>query len=117
MLSLGLVGVQLLVYVITKALIRPVRRPSFSYVYGPNGKPVKGAVVRLFEPKFNKLIESTITDAKGRFAFLVGPNTYYLRVEDKQLGTKTTDKIDYSKNNGAQFVTVHVILGKDSGAV
>lgn len=117
LLSLGLVILQVLVYALTKALIRPVQRPSFSFVYGPNGKPVQGAVVRLFEPKFNKLIESAITDGKGRFAFLVGPNTYYLRIEDKRLGTKTTDPIDYSAETGARFITVNVTLGKNTDAV
>ena len=38
--------------------------------------PVGNAVVRLFEPKYNKLVETT-PPTLGRYSFLVGPNEYF----------------------------------------
>ena len=35
-------------------------------------------VVRLFEPKYNKLVETTLTDNLGRYAFVLGPNEYFV---------------------------------------
>ncbi len=44
------------------------------------GKPVSSAVIRLFEPKYNKMIESTLTDNHGRYSFLLGPNEYFVTI-------------------------------------
>ncbi len=44
-------------------------------------KPVANAVVRIFDTKYNKLLETQVTDSRGRYAFLVGKNTYYITAE------------------------------------
>jgi hypothetical protein len=44
-------------------------------------RPLRNAVVRIFEAKYNKLLETKITDMRGRYAFLVGNNVYYVTFE------------------------------------
>jgi hypothetical protein len=58
--------------------------------------------VRIFDKKYNKLLETQITDARGRYGFIVGRNIYYLlgqvagyqvyKSEDLDL-TKRTDTV------------------------
>lgn len=43
--------------------------------------PVEQAVVRIFNAKFNKLLETQITGPRGRYAFVVQPGAYYLLIK------------------------------------
>lgn len=55
---------------------------SWGIVYDDHtGKPIQNAVARIFETKFNKLLETQVTDNRGRYAFLVGSNVYYVTFE------------------------------------
>ena len=49
-----------------------------------NNSPLSRVVVRVFDSTYNKLVETGITDSKGRYAVLVGPSTYYVTY-DKQV--------------------------------
>lgn len=42
------------------------------------GKPVVHAVVRLFSSPYNKLVDTKVSDRRGRYNFLVGQNVYFL---------------------------------------
>jgi hypothetical protein len=44
-------------------------------------KPLNRAVVRIFDSRYNKLLESQITDSHGRYGFLVTQNDYYITAE------------------------------------
>lgn len=44
-----------------------------------DGSPIVGVEVGLYEPKYNKLIDTRVTDEKGRFSFVVVGGMYYLR--------------------------------------
>jgi hypothetical protein len=57
------------------------RKPWGVVFDSTTGKPVRRAIVRLFSKEFNKLRESQITDADGRFGFLVDPGEYFVAVE------------------------------------
>ncbi len=52
-----------------------------------NKRPIEKVVVRIFETRFNKLLETQITSAKGRYAFIVQRGSY--RIMFKQDGYKT----------------------------
>jgi hypothetical protein len=73
-------------------------------------KPIKNTVVRLFEPEFNRLIESTITDGNGRYAFLAGPNNYYITFEHPEFDKQEVRPIDYSKKTEPDLLTVDISL-------
>ncbi|MDQ7814386.1 MAG: carboxypeptidase-like regulatory domain-containing protein [Patescibacteria group bacterium] len=52
-----------------------------------NKRPIEKVVVRIFETRFNKLLETQITSAKGRYAFIVQRGSY--RIMFRQDGYKT----------------------------
>lgn len=43
-------------------------------------KPLQGAIVRVFLEENNKMLETKVTDAEGRYSFLVKPGNFYLDV-------------------------------------
>lgn len=44
-------------------------------------KPLEKAVVRVFDNRFNKLMETQVTSAKGRYAFIVNRGSYKIYVK------------------------------------
>ncbi|MBU0531525.1 carboxypeptidase-like regulatory domain-containing protein [Patescibacteria group bacterium] len=48
---------------------------------GLTGRSVGNAVVRLFDPRYEKALAVSVTNRRGRFGMLVGPGEYYLTVE------------------------------------
>ena len=60
--------------------------------------PLGRVVVRVFDSTYNKLVETGITDSKGRYAILVGPSTYYVTYDKPGYQTKKSPILDYSSN-------------------
>lgn len=73
-------------------------------------KPITKAIVRIFEPKFNKLLDTQITDAQGRYAFLVGPNQYYATYQHVSHEPKELNPIDRRGAKEPGFVSESVGL-------
>jgi hypothetical protein len=63
-------------------------------------KPLPRAVVRIFDAKFNKLLETQITDSRGRYGFLVGKNIFYLTGEAKGYDANKMPDMDLTKGEG-----------------
>lgn len=65
-------------------------------------KGIHNVVIRVFDSAYNKLIATTLTDRKGRYAALVGPSTYYVVYEKPGFVAKKSPILDYSsqKTNG-----------------
>ncbi len=61
------------------------RRKKWGVVYDSLTKlPVDLAVIRLLDANTNKIVQSRVTDAKGRYVFLANPGTYRLVVEKQK---------------------------------
>ena len=61
------------------------RRKKWGVVYNALTKlPVDLAVVRLLDADTNKVVQSRVTDAQGRYVFLANPGTYRLVVQKQQ---------------------------------
>ena len=58
---------------------------------------MKQAVVRVTEAEYNKILDSQVTDAKGRYAFLVGQNRYFVTAEHSGHQPIKTDVMDFTK--------------------
>lgn len=72
-------------------LVMPDKLKGWGIVYDEKTqKPLVNAVVRLFTKEYDKLVATAVTDRKGRYAFLVGPSTYFTQSEakgyDKRVG-------------------------------
>lgn len=77
-------------------------------------KPLQGAIVRVFLEENNKMLETKVTDAEGRFSFLVKPGNYYLDVTKQnyrfpsKLLTKKNDEFYTDMYRGE---VVHIFKG------
>ena len=109
--------IQLVVYVVTFFLVRPRKKKGWGIVReNKKRSPLKNVVVRLFEPKYNKLIETTLTDQKGRYAFLAGSNEYYVTYEKPGYQKEEVRPIDYTKKEEPEPIAIDVNLIRGSGA-
>ena len=110
-LSFGLFVLNLFVYFVTRILVKPKKRKGWGIVYDEKSqKAVPNAVVRLFEPKYNKLIESTLTDSQGRYAFMVGANEYYTTYEHGGFQKTEVRPIDFKNKVKPELVSIDVPL-------
>ncbi|MFA5021733.1 MAG: polymorphic toxin-type HINT domain-containing protein [Patescibacteria group bacterium] len=74
-----------------------------------NNKSIAQAIVRVYDKKYNKLLETRVTDLSGRYTFLVNDNIYYI----------TAEKLGYQSYKSADIDLVHTqrekIIGLDIG--
>lgn len=113
--SLGIMIFQIIVLIITMLLIRPKRKKGWGIVYEKVSKnALRNTIVRLYEPKYNKLLETTITDGKGRYAFLAGANEYFVTYEKPGFAKHTVSPVDYRDKKEPTFVSVDVGMQKTS---
>ncbi len=73
-------------------------------------KPLGNVVVRLFEPRYNKLVESTLTDSHGRYSFLLGANEYFASFDRDAFLQKIVRPIDYRDKKEPAPLTVNIAL-------
>jgi uncharacterized repeat protein (TIGR01451 family) len=101
----------LIFYVIFKKLLVPAKPKGWGIVYDEQNKQaLNNVVVRLFDIKFNKLLETQLTDNKGRYAFLVGKNVYQMMLEKDGYQSKEVKPVDLTA--AEQLVNLDVALAK-----
>ncbi|MFH1089757.1 MAG: carboxypeptidase regulatory-like domain-containing protein [Candidatus Uhrbacteria bacterium] len=94
-----LLGLQVAVYLLIRRLATTPKPKSWGIVYDKTtGRPLSRVVVRLFEPKYHKLLETWVTDAKGRYSFILGPSEYSTTYEKTGYQTAEIQPIDLTKN-------------------
>lgn len=102
---------QVIVFCLFWRLAIPRRPKGWGVVYdNTTRRPVGNAVVRLFEPKYNKLVETTLTDSLGRYSFLVGPNEYFVRADKEGYQEQIIRPIDYRQKTEPEALMVDVPL-------
>lgn len=58
--------------------LRTRRARPYGIVSDIYGHPLSLAIVRIYEKKTNRLLETDVTDSEGRFKFLINPGLYYM---------------------------------------
>ncbi len=102
---------QIFLYALTWKIAHRKHRAGWGVVYDSVSRlPVNNVVIRLFEPKYNKLVESTLSDGQGRYAFALGPNEYYVTFEKKGYLDATVKPIDYRPRKEISFFGVNIPL-------
>lgn len=97
--SIAMVGVQIAFYLLVHRLAAPRKPKSWGIVYDKaTGRPLEHVIARVFEPKYNKLLETAVTDSKGRYTFLLGPNEYYTVYEKAGFSNAEIRPIDYRQH-------------------
>lgn len=98
-------------------LARPSKPKGWGIVYDENTKkPLTNAIVRIFDHDYNRLLDTQVTDAKGRYSFLVGNNKYYTTYEKGGYIAKKLAPIDYRGREVETLVNFDVGLEKQKGA-
>ncbi len=107
-------GVQSLIYLLIRRLAKPRRKPrGWGIVYDEHTRrPLSNVVVRVFEPVYNKLLATAMTDRRGRYNFLVGPNEYYARFGKDGYEEKEVKPIDLSEAKEPTDIAIDVTLKK-----
>lgn len=75
----------------------PGRIKSWGIVYDNATKhPVGRAIVRLFNKQFDKLVDTAITDNRGRYYFMAGDNQYYVDFDHPSYEPRHQQAVDLS---------------------
>jgi hypothetical protein len=93
-LMIGQIGV----YALFRRLSVPAKPKSWGVVYDASSRERIGhAVVRIFDKRFHKLLETQITDAQGKYAFFAGKNIYFVTADHPQYERFVSSEIDVQK--------------------
>jgi hypothetical protein len=110
---LGILLAHCLLYGIFRRLAKPSRPKSWGIVYEKQTHaPVGRAIARIFEIEYNKLLETQVTDSRGRYSFLVGNNIYYVTFEKLGFQPKRTETLDLRKMEKGGAISLDVALEK-----
>lgn len=109
--NVSLFVVQVVVYAVFRRLAAPRPPKPWGRVRAQTRRPLNGAVVRIFEKRFNKLLEMQVTGRGGDFGFFVGKNTYYLTAQKSGFAAETSKDISVTDDR-APVVGQDVILKK-----
>lgn len=110
-LAAAMVLLQIGIYLFVQRLAKPRKPKSWGIVYDKlTGRPVANVVARIFEPKYNKLLETQVTDNKGRYSFLLGPSEYYAVFEKEGYRSTQVSPIDFTKDKEAKDFSMDINL-------
>ncbi len=111
--TIAIAVVQIAVLAIFVRLAMPKKPTGWGIVYdSTTRRPLAKTVVRIFDPKFNKLLETQVTDSQGRYAFLVGPSEYYATFEKKNYESIEVRPIDRTDQKESSYVAINIGLDK-----
>ncbi len=119
-LVIGLLVLNVITYMIFRRLSVTAKPKNWGIVYDKiTGKPIRNALARVFESKYNKLLETQVTDSRGRYSFLVGRNVYYVTFEKPGYQKEQKGPVDLltaKKIEGVISVDVHLQPVSAAGA-
>ncbi|HEU0051225.1 MAG TPA: fibronectin type III domain-containing protein [Patescibacteria group bacterium] len=93
----GLLVIQIGMHVVFRRLSLPPKPKNWGFVYDKKSRSaIDRVVVRIFDKKFNKLLETQVTDKDGKYGFFVGKNVYYVTAEKAGYGRYVSPDIDLS---------------------
>jgi hypothetical protein len=113
-LMFGMLVFQVFTYLLFRRLAMPRKPKSWGIVYDKyTKKPVAQAIVRIFDAKFGKVLETQVTDDRGRYGFVVGKNVYFMTVDGRGYETLKTSELDMRQS---QESVVHESLALSQAA-
>jgi hypothetical protein len=112
--TIGLLILQVALFFLFKRLATPPKPKNWGIVYDRSDKkPINRAVARLFSKQFNKLVATEVTDSKGRYSFMVGPNEYFITFEKNGYQKSTSPGIKIKEKN--EVVKIDMSMQKQGG--
>jgi hypothetical protein len=111
-----MIGVQCLVLLLVLRLAKARKPKGWGIVYDESThRPVGNTVIRVFEPKYNKLVETALSDSLGSYSFLLGPNEYFVTYNKPGYTEKIVRPIDYTNKPEPAPLAMNVALQHVSG--
>ena len=108
----ALLVVHILFFFVFRRLAVPPKPKNWGIISDDtNQAPVGRVIARLFNSQFNKLVDTQISDASGKYYFMAGDGKYYVTYEHKAYHPQKTDIIDL-EGKDAEVITVDVKLKK-----
>lgn len=102
----ALLALHILLLAVFRRLALPPKIKSWGLVTDADSKePLNRAVVRLFSTQLNKLVDTCVTDAKGRYYFLAGDNRYFVTFDHPNYTPAKSPVIDLT-NKDAETITI-----------
>lgn len=77
------------------------------------GRPLRHAMVRVFETKYNKLIETVLSDGAGQYAVLLGPNEYAVSFSKPGYLETLVKPLDYTRNTSLTPFVAEISLQRE----
>jgi cysteine-rich repeat protein len=112
-LTFTLFGFHCLLFVLFRRLGYQKAPKSWGMVYDKtNRRPITRAITRIYDKQYNKLLETRVTDAKGRYSFLVNNNVYYLTTEKMGYRSFKSEDIDLVSKDREAVVGLDIGLEK-----
>jgi len=112
-LTFTLFGFHCLLYILFRRLGYQKKPKNWGIVYDKtNKKPLGRAITRIYDKRYNKLLETRVTDGKGRYSFLVNNNIYYVTAEKLGYKPTKTNDIDLAKKDQEAVVGMDIGLDK-----
>lgn len=106
---------QVVLYFGARHIAFPPKPKNWGIVYDQDVKnPLEKVVARIFDTEYNKLLDTQITDNKGRFAFLASQRKYYVTYEKSGYEKKQSDVFDLSEKREPTIIAEKVPLQKVS---
>ncbi|MEK7451956.1 MAG: carboxypeptidase-like regulatory domain-containing protein, partial [Patescibacteria group bacterium] len=100
--TVGMLAFQFVTYAIFRRTAVPAKPKNWGIAYDTKTrKGLQNVIVRIFDKKFNKLLETQVTDRKGKYGFLVKRNIYYVTAEASKYKKNVSSDIDLSKREDA----------------
>src|SRR3989344_3380942 len=110
-LTFALFGFHCLLYVLFRRLGYQKPPKSWGIIYDKtNNKSLPHAITRIYDKQYNKLLETRLTDAKGRYAFLVDNNVYFLTADKTGYKTAKSPDIDLLTKGKETVVDLNIGL-------
>lgn len=104
---------QILLYFVFRRLAVAKAPKSWGIIYDEETRhPLRFAIARIFEITYNKLLETAVTDARGRYNFLVGRSKYYVTYEKSGYEKKQSEVLDLTKTEKPEVVAKDIGLKK-----
>lgn len=103
---------QVVTYLLFRRLALPKKPKGWGVVYDArNRRPIARSVVRIFDKKYNKLLETQVTDAKGTYGFFANENVFFIKAQKPGYAEFTSEDIDLTGKKKT-VVDRHIPLSK-----
>ncbi|MFH1404851.1 MAG: fibronectin type III domain-containing protein [Patescibacteria group bacterium] len=112
-----MIAVQCGLYLLVQRLTIVKKPKSWGIVYDrQTGRPLSNVVARIFEPKYNKLLETAVTDSKGRYSFLLGPDIFFATFDKDGFNRHEIRPIDYQGVDEPTELSAEVRMNPKAGS-